>query len=119
MGTSMRWILGAIGAVGLTACHLSAAPPDTSSIGTAVTGDGNRWVSQSTAWKAKNVGPSAYDGIAYGPGQATPVERFTLNNPDPSVDYVAPLVPNVDSPQVGEAPKNAHELPNPASPSDD
>jgi hypothetical protein len=118
MGTSMRWILGAVGALSLTACHLSAAPPDSSSIGTAVTGQ-NRWASQSVAWKDKNTGNSSYDGIAYGPGQAKPIVRNTLNNPDPSVDYVAPLQPGVDAPQVGEATKNPHEIPSPATPSDD
>ena len=118
MRTSMRWILGVVGAASLAACHASGVAPDTSSMGIQMRG---RWVSQSAAWKDKNVGYSSYQGIAFGPGSAASIKRTTLNNPDPNVDYVPLMVPaGGNSPQVYAAvPEGRHEVTPPVSPSDD
>jgi hypothetical protein len=117
MRTSMRWAVGLSAALGLVACHESAPIPDTSAMTAGMSG---RWVSQSAAWKDRNIGHSSYDGTAFGPGKAEPIERPTLNNPEPGVDYVATMVPAEDFPQLGEpAPAGEQEIPTVVAPSDD
>lgn len=114
------WLLAAAaGSLALAGCTPKGTPPDTSAIGVAAE-PGTRWVAHPAASEAQNVSDwHSYDGIAFGPGSAYPVTRYTLRNPQPTAEYL----PALDNPLYGamseEEPHGPYHYPSVLVPSED